>query len=203
MAGRPGRGRGRRAAGPVRVGPEGRPGADELRARLARAEADRDVLALQPLTPDPEFTRRYQGVAQERTQVQQELGQAVAAAEAADRDLSSQLLAKKEALARLDSGRSTERKKDLDRATIRAAHAGDLLARYGELRGRGAVTEIEYQEQRKAARDAEVEVAALTQELKDGVAEKAVLRAHLDKVEAGRADPGAPLRAQVAALRAG
>src|SRR5439155_8612176 len=35
--------------------------ADELKARLARAEAERDILALSPLTPDPELTRRHQG----------------------------------------------------------------------------------------------------------------------------------------------
>ena len=174
--------------------------ADELKARLARAEAERDVLAHQPLTPDPELTRRHQGVAQERAQVQQELGQAVAAAETADRDLVTQVRTKTEALARLERT-LTEKRKDLDRATIRQAHAKELLAKYGTLLTRGTVTALEYDEQQKAVRDAGVEVAALTQEVKDGLAEKAVLRSHLDKLEAGRADPAAPLRAQEAALR--
>src|SRR5262245_47483260 len=91
--------------------------ADELNARLARAEAERDVLELSPLTPDPELTRRHQGVGQERAQAQQELGQALTAAEASDRDLTSQVLAKEESLARLERT-LTERRKELERATI-------------------------------------------------------------------------------------
>lgn len=174
--------------------------ADELRARLARAQAERDVLAHQPLALDPELTRRHQGVTQERAQVQQELGHAVAAAETADRDLAAQLRDKTEALARLERT-LTEKKKDLDRATIRLAHARDLASKFGTLVARGTVTAIEYADQQKAVRDGEVEVAALTQEVKDGQAEKAVLTGHVEKLNAGRADPAAPLRAQVASLR--
>ena len=174
--------------------------AEEFKARLAWAEAERDVLAHQPLAPDPELTRRHQGVAQERAQVQQELGQAVAAAETADRDLATQVRTKTEALARLERT-LTEKRKDLDRATIRRAHARDLLARYATLLARGTVTAIEYEEQQRAVRDAGVEVAALTQEVKDGLAEKALLRSHLDRLEANRADPAAPLRAQETTLR--
>lgn len=174
--------------------------AAELKARLARAEAERDVLAHQPLTSDPELTRRHQGVAQERVQVQLELGQAVAAAETADRDLAAQLATKTEALARLERT-LTEKRKDLDRAAIRAAHARDLLSKYATLLNRGTVTALEYTEQQRAVRDADVEVAALTQEVKDGQAEKAVLKAHVEKLAANRADPADPLRAQVATLR--
>jgi hypothetical protein len=175
--------------------------ADELKARLARAEAERDVLALSPLTPDPELTRRHQGTAQERAQVQQELGQAVAAAEAADRDLTAQALTKKEALARLERT-LTERRKDLERATIRSAHARDLVYAYADLRARGTISVAEYQEHEKTLRDATVEVSSLAQELKDGLAEKEILRAHLDRLDAGRSDPTAPLHKQVASLRA-
>lgn len=175
--------------------------ADELKARLARAQAERDVLAHQPLALDPELTRRHQGVAQERAQVEQEVGHAVAAAETADRDLAAQLRDKTEALARLERT-LTEKKKDLDRANIRLAHARDLLAKFGTLIARGTVTAIEYADQQKAVRDGEVEVAALTQEVKDGQAEKAVVKTNVEKLEAGRADPAAPLRAQVASLRA-
>jgi hypothetical protein len=186
----------------ARFGSTGRAGrAEELRARLARAEAERDVLVLSPLTPDPELTRRHQGAAQERAQVQQELGQAVAAADAADRDLTAQLQTKKEGLARLERT-LTEKRKDLERATIRAAHAKDQLIAYADLRARGTVSAAEYQDQEKALKDATVEVSALAQEIKDGLAEKEVLRAHLDRLEAGRADPAAPMRKQVADLRA-
>jgi predicted nucleic acid-binding Zn-ribbon protein len=174
---------------------------DELKARLARVEAEQQVLALSPLAPDPELTRRHQGVSQERAQVQQELGHAIAAAEAAERDLTAQLLAKKEALARLERT-LTEKRKDLDRATIRAAHERELLKPYAALAARGAVTPIEYQEHQRALREAESEAAALTQELKDGRAEKELLQAHVARLEAGQADPKAPLRTQLATLRA-
>jgi predicted nucleic acid-binding Zn-ribbon protein len=174
--------------------------ADELRARLAHAEAERDMLALMPLAPDPELTRRHQSAAQERAQVQQELGQAIAAAESADRDLNSQLQTKKETLARLQRT-LTERRRDLDRATIRLRHNRELAESYARLRATRTISEIEYQELQKATRDAEVEVASLTQELKDGQAEKDLLQAHLAKLESGRADPKAPLQAQVATLK--
>jgi hypothetical protein len=175
--------------------------ADELKARMARAEAERDVLVLSPLAPDPELTRRHQGAAQERAQVQQELGQALTAEEAADRDLTSQVLTKKETLARLERT-LTERRKDLERAAIRSAHTRDLLISYAELRARGTVSVAEYQEQEKALRDANVEVASLSQEIKDLLAEKDVVKRHLDRLEAGRANPESPLRKQIATLKA-
>lgn len=174
--------------------------AEELRARLARTESERDVLALLPLTPDPELTRRHQGVSVERAQVQQELGQAVAAAEIADRNIAAQVLAKKEALARLERI-LTERRKDLERATIRSNYCREMMALYAELRARGTVTAVEYQEKQKSRRDADVEVASLAQELKDGLAEKALLLGHVDVLEADRTNPAAPLQAQVSALR--
>lgn len=173
---------------------------EELRARLARAEAERDVLALTPLNPDPELTRRHQATSQERVQVQQELGQLIAASEAAERDITAQLLTKKESLARLERT-LTERRKELDRATIRLRHAHELAESYARLRATRTVSEIEFQEQQKALREAEVEVASLKQELKDGQAEKELLKAHLTKLENGKADPAAPLQAQVAGLR--
>ena len=175
--------------------------AEELRARLARAEAEREVLELLPLTPDPELTRRHQEVAQERTQAQQELGQLVIASEAAGRDQTAQIFAKKEALSRLDLT-VTERRKDLDRATVRSAHANFLLTTFGKLSAGGSVSPTEYQDHLKASRDAEIEVAALTQEVKDLLAQKDVFRGQLEKIEAGRADPGDPLRKQVVALTA-
>jgi predicted nucleic acid-binding Zn-ribbon protein len=174
--------------------------ADEARARLTRAQAERDVLALSPLSPDPELTRRHQGVSQERAQVQQELGHAVAAAEAADRDLTAQLLAKKEALARLERT-LTEKRKDLDRAGIRAAHERELIRPYAALVARGSVTPIEYQEHQKALKESEAEAVALTQELKDGQAEKDLLKTHIARLEAAQSDPEAALKGQLAALR--
>jgi HlyD family secretion protein len=174
--------------------------ADELRARLARAEAEKTVLELSPLTPDPELTRRHQAAAQERAQVQQELGSAIAAAEASDRDTGTQLQSKKEAVARLDRT-LTEKRKDLERAIIRCQHNRSLLESYTELRVRGTITNLEYKEQQKAVKDAEIEVSSLTQELKDGKTEKDLLQAHLEKLESGRTSMVAPLPAQIAGLR--
>jgi hypothetical protein len=174
--------------------------AEELRARLARAEAERDVLELLPLTPDPELSRRHQAVVQERTQAQQELGQLIIASEAAGRDQTAQIFAKKETLARLDLT-VTERRKELDRATVRSSHANFLLTTMGKLSTGGSVSSTEYQEHLKAARDAEIEVGALTQEVKDLLAQKDVFRGQLDKLEAGRADPADPLRKQVDAFK--
>ena len=145
--------------------------ADELRARLARAEAEKTVLELSPLNPDPELTRRHQAVAQERAQVQQELGSAIAAGEASDRDIGTQLFSKKEALARLDRT-LTEKRKDLERAIIRLQRNRTLLETYTELCVRGTISNNEYQEQQKSLKDSEIEVSSLTQELKDGKAEK-------------------------------
>lgn len=174
--------------------------ADELRARLARAEAERDVLALSPLVPDPELTRRHQRAAQERAQVQQELGLSVTAAETAERDVNAQLQAKKEALAKL-AGLLAERRKDLDRANIRLAHHRELNQAYEVGRSRGAVTASEYQEHLKGLKDAEAEVANVNQEIKAGAAEKEVLASHVARLEAKRDDPLAPLRTQLAGLR--
>jgi len=171
--------------------------ADELQARLARAEADRDVLALLPLAPDPELTRRQQAVSQERGQAQQELGQAVIAAEAAGRDLTAQLFAKKEALAKLELT-LTERRKELDRATLRGHHAALQLAKVEKLWAGGSVSATEYQDLLKASRDAGIELASLTQEAQDLLAQKGEFRSQLDKLEAGRSDPAGPLRRQVA-----
>jgi multidrug resistance efflux pump len=174
--------------------------ADEARARLARAEAEEQVLTFSPLTPDPELTRRHQAAAQERAQAQQELGHAVAAAEAADRDVGTQLVAKKEALARLERT-LTEKRKDLERATIRVTHARELLSAYAELRIRGTISGTEYQEQQRALNDATVEVAALAQELKDGLKEKDLVQTHLTKLEVAQTDPTKPLAKQVADLQ--
>ena len=173
--------------------------AEEFRARLARAEAERDVLELLPLTPDPELIRRQQTVAQERTQAQQELSQLVIASEAAGRDRTAQIFAKKEALARLDLT-VTERRKDLDRAGVRSTHANSLLRTLGKLSAGGSVSTTEYQDYLKASRDAEIEVAALTQEVKDLLAQKEVFRGQLTKLESSRTDADDPLRKQVAAL---
>ena len=170
---------------------------EELQARLARVEAERDVLALSPLTPDPELTRRHQAVSQERGQAQQELGQAVIAAEAAGRDLTAQLFAKKDALARLELT-LTERRKELGRATLRGHHAALQLAKVEKLWAGGAVSATEYQDQLKASRDAGIELASLTQEVQDLLAQKGEFRSQLDKLEAGRSDPAGPLRRQVA-----
>ncbi len=175
--------------------------AEELQARLARAEAERDVLALLPLTPDPELTRRHQAASQERTQAQQELGQAVIAAEAAGRDLTAQLFAKKDALAKLELT-LTERRKELDRTTLRRDHARFQLTTLGKLSGGGSVSATEYQDQLKASRDADIELNSLTQEVRDLLAQKDEFRSQLDKLEAGRSDPAGPLRKQVAAATA-
>jgi hypothetical protein len=175
--------------------------ADELRARLARVEAERDVLALSPLNADPELTRKHQAASQERAQVQQELGQAVAAAEASERDINSQLLTKKELLVRLERT-LTEKKKDLDRANIRLKHNRELADSYSRLRNTRTISEIEYQDQQKVLRENEVEVTSLTQELKDGRAEKELLQTHLAKLEKERSNPAAPLRSQIAGLQA-
>lgn len=173
---------------------------DELRARLARVEAERDVLALSPLNADPELTRRHQAVSQERAQVQQELGSAIAAAEAAERDINSQLLTKKELLVRLERT-LTEKKKDLDRANIRLKHNRELADSYARLRLTRTISEIEYQEHQKTLRENEIEVTSLTQELKDGQAEKELLQAHMAKLEKGRTDPAGPLQLQIATLK--
>ena len=158
-------------------------------------------MALSPLTPDPELTRRHQGIAQERAQVQQQLGQAVTAVEVAERDLTAQLLTKKEAVARLERT-LTERRKDLERATLRCTLARDLATTYADLRARGTISGAEYQQHLKASKDADVEVTSLAQEIKDLLAEKDLLRGHLDKLEAGRSDPAGPLRKQVTILTA-
>jgi len=173
---------------------------DELRARLARAEAERDVLKLSPLTPDPDLTRRHQVVAQERAQIEQELGHTTTASESASRDLTAQLQSKKETLARL--ARSlTERRKDLDRAAIRAAHYQDLAKMYSALLARGTITAAEYRENQKSQREAETEVASLTQELKDGQSEKALLQQHVVKLEATKIDPKSALPVQVETMQ--
>ncbi len=175
--------------------------AEELQARLSRAEAEFDVLALLPLTPDPELTRRHQSLSLERTQAQQELGQALIAAEAAGRDLTAQVFAKKEALAKLELT-LTEHRKELDRTSLRSNHARLQLTAYDKLSGSRSISASEYQDQLKASRDAEIEVAALSQEVKDLLAEKDEFRSQLDKIEARRSDPAGPLRTQVAALTA-
>jgi HlyD family secretion protein len=174
--------------------------ADEARARLARAEAEEQVLTFSPLAPDPELTRRHQAAAQERAQAEQELGHAIAAAEAADRDVNAQYVAKKEALARLERT-LTEKRKDLERATIRVSHARELISAYAELRARGTISGTEYQEQQRALSDATVEVAALAQELKDGLKEKELVQAHLLKLESSVKEPAGPLANQVAGLQ--
>jgi hypothetical protein len=171
--------------------------AEEMQARLARVEAERDILALLPLTSDPELTRLQQAVSQERTQAQQELGQAVIAAAAADRDLTAQIFAKKEALARLELT-LTERRKELDRAALRSEHCRLQLTTLGKLTG-GSVSLTEYQNQLKASRDADIELASLTQEVKDLAGQKVEFRSQLDTLEATRSEPAAPLRKQIAA----
>lgn len=173
--------------------------AGELQARLARAEAERDVLDLLPLTPDPELARRYQAATQERTQAQMELGQAVIAAEVAGRDLTAQLFSRKESLARLELT-LTERRKELDRVALKGNHARQQLTRYQSLAAQGSVSANESQDLIKASRDADIELSSLTQEVKDLTAEKEGLRAHLDRLEMGRTDPSAPLRKQVGTL---
>jgi multidrug resistance efflux pump len=173
----------------------------ELQARLARAEAERGVLDLLPLSPDPELTRRHQAVTLERTQAQQELGQAVIAAEVAGRDLTAQLFSRKESLARLELT-LTARRKELDRVTLKRTHARQQLSRYQSLAASGSVSASEHQDAVKASQDADIELSSLTQEVKDLLAEKDEIRAHLDKLEAGRADPSAPVRKQVVTLTA-
>lgn len=173
--------------------------ADELKARVARAGAERDVLALSPLPSDPELTRRCQNVSQERSQVEQELGQAITAAEVAHRDLTTQLLAKKEALIRLERT-LTERHKELNRANLRLEHSRKLVGAYADLRAKGTISSVEYQEFRKAFEDAQLEVASLSQELKDGQSEKTLLQSHVMKLETRCSDPTSPLQVQVVAL---
>lgn len=175
--------------------------ASELQARLARAEAERDVLDLLPLSPDPELTRRYQVTTQERTQAQQELGQAVIAVEVAGRDLTAQLFNRKESLARLELT-LTERRKELDRVTLKGNHARQQLTLYQSPAARGSVSASEAQDLVKASRDADIELSSLTQEVKDLLAEKDEFRAHLDTLETGRTDPSAPLRRQITTLTA-
>lgn len=170
--------------------------AEELQARLARVEAERDILALLPLTPDPELARRHQAVTQERTQAQQELGQAVIAAAAAERDLTAQIFAKKESLAKLDVT-LTERRKEVDRAVVRSEYCRQQLTMVGRLSS-GAVSLTEQQNHMRASRDADIELASLTQEVKDLVAQKEEFRSQLEALEAARTDPSAPLRKQVA-----
>ncbi len=173
--------------------------ADELQARLARAEAERDVLGLLPLIPDPELTRRYQTVTQERTQTEQELGQAVIALEVAGRDLTAQLFNRKEALAKLDLT-LTERRKAVEHATLKSSHARQKLSVSQSLAASGSVSAGESQDRILAARDAEVELASLTQEVKDLLAERDEVRTHLDKLETGRSDTASPLRTRFTTL---
>ena len=173
----------------------------ELQARLARAVAERDVLDLLPLSPDPELVRRHQAATQERTQAQQELGQAVIAVEVAERDLTAQLFNRKEALARLELT-LTERRKELDRVKLKGTHARRQLALYQSPAARGSVSASEAHDFVKASRDADIELSSLTQEVKDLLAEKDEFRAQLEKLETGRTDPSAPLRGQVATLTA-
>ena len=171
----------------------------ELQARLARAESEREVLDLLPLSPDPELTRRYQMATQERNQAQLELGQAVIAVEAAERDLTSQLFNRKESLVRLELT-LTARRKELDRVTLKSTYAKQQLTQYQSVSGSASLNEL--REISRASQDADIELAALTQEVKDLQAEKKELRSHLDKLETGRTDPSTPLRKQVATLTA-
>ena len=175
--------------------------AEELQARLTRAEAECDVMGLLPLVPDPELTRRQQEVSLERAQVQQELGQVVMAVETAKRDLTAQLFTKKEVLARLEVT-LTERRKELDRAVLRQTHASTLQKSFDKLSGTGSVSIIEYSEQVKELKHAEIEVASLTQEVKDLLAEKEVYLGQVDKLKLVQSDPSDPLRKQVVTLTA-